>query len=79
LSAFGLSPNKALGQNFLADEAALSALLAALPEGRLPALEIGPGLGALTAGLLACAECVVASRRTRRWQKRSSRCSLTPA
>ena len=60
LSAFGLSPNKALGQNFLADEAALSALIAALPSDHLPALEIGPGLGALTGGLLAHAERVVA-------------------
>lgn len=60
LSAFGLAPNKALGQNFLADGAALDALLSALPSGRLPALEIGPGLGALTEGLLARAERVVA-------------------
>lgn len=60
LSAFGLSPNKALGQNFLADGAALSALLNALPGDRLPALEIGPGLGALTEGLLAHSERVVA-------------------
>lgn len=60
LSAFGLTPNKALGQNFLADQAALCALLAALPAGRLPVLEVGPGLGALTGGLLARAERVVA-------------------
>ena len=60
LAAFGLTPNRALGQNFLADEIALSVLLAALPGDRLPALEIGPGLGALTAGLLSCSDCVVA-------------------
>lgn len=60
LAAFGLTPNRALGQNFLADEAALSALLAALPRDRLPVLEIGPGLGALTAGLLSCSDRVIA-------------------
>ncbi len=60
LAAFGLTPNRALGQNFFADEAALSALLAALPRDRLPVLEIGPGLGALTTGLLSCSDRVVA-------------------
>ncbi|MEL7602798.1 MAG: 16S rRNA (adenine(1518)-N(6)/adenine(1519)-N(6))-dimethyltransferase RsmA, partial [Bacillota bacterium] len=60
LSAFGLAPNKALGQNFLADNSALSALLDALPGDRLPVLEIGPGLGALTGGLLDRSNRVVA-------------------
>ena len=60
LAAFGLTPNRALGQNFLADEAALSSLLVELPRDRLPVLEIGPGLGALTAGLLTCSDQVVA-------------------
>lgn len=48
LGEFGLAPNKALGQNFLCDESAVTRILdAADADGRC-ALEIGPGLGALT-------------------------------
>lgn len=50
LLAYGLQPNKALGQNFLINETARDAMLEGL--GALPAYEIGPGLGALTQGLL---------------------------
>lgn len=51
--AHGCAPNKALGQNFLVDGAALDAIVeAARIEGRA-VLEIGPGLGALSAGILA--------------------------
>ncbi len=49
----GFHPNKVLGQNFLIDKNALDAIVDA---GELPAganvLEIGPGLGVLTEGLL---------------------------
>ena len=48
LSALGLKPNKALGQNFLCDEAAIEAIVSAAAEPGLPVIEIGPGLGALT-------------------------------
>lgn len=52
LRKFGLTPNKALGQNFLADREAAARIAdaACLPD--LPVLEIGPGLGALTGRLL---------------------------
>ncbi len=60
LNAFGLTPNRALGQNFLADEGALNTLLDAMRVENLPVLEIGPGLGALTQGLLSRASRVVA-------------------
>ena len=60
LSLFGLTPNKALGQNFLADEGLRNALIAAMDIDVLPVLEIGPGLGALTEGLLQRAKAVAA-------------------
>lgn len=60
LAAYGLTPNKALGQNFLIDPAARDALCEAIAPTPLPALEIGPGLGALTEGLLLRAPRVVA-------------------
>ena len=60
LARFGHNPNRALGQNFLADgEKALAIAQAATGEG-LPVLEIGPGLGALTAPLLSLSPRVVA-------------------
>ncbi len=52
LQTFGLRPNKALGQNFLANEEKAQSIAAAACQGDLPALEIGPGLGALTGPLL---------------------------
>lgn len=60
LAIFGLAPNKALGQNFLADEGARNALVSAMQVDGLPVLEIGPGLGALTEGLLQHAKAVAA-------------------
>ena len=50
----GFHPNKTLGQNFLVDANTLEAILdiAAVREG-MRVLEIGPGLGVLTQGLLA--------------------------
>lgn len=52
LAAHGLAPNRALGQNFLADEAVASAIAEASGAAEFPVLEIGPGLGALTEPLL---------------------------
>ncbi len=49
---YGITPNKALGQNFLADENAAHAIVLAAAEPGLPVLEIGPGLGALTSPLV---------------------------
>ncbi|MCR5808764.1 MAG: 16S rRNA (adenine(1518)-N(6)/adenine(1519)-N(6))-dimethyltransferase RsmA [Clostridiales bacterium] len=48
ITQYGLKPNKALGQNFLTDEAAIERIVKAASEKGLPILEIGPGLGALT-------------------------------
>lgn len=48
LAEYGLSPNKALGQNFLNDCAAIERIVSAAAEPGLPVIEIGPGLGALT-------------------------------
>ncbi len=53
LRAAGLRARHALSQNFLADVDVLDAILAAADPGPdRPVLEIGPGLGLLTAGLL---------------------------
>ena len=48
LTEYGISPNKALGQNFLTDAGAIERIVSLAAEPRLPILEIGPGLGALT-------------------------------
>lgn len=54
LAAEGLSPQKWLGQNFLVDFNARERIVAALDLGAGErVLEIGPGLGALTEGLIA--------------------------
>ncbi len=59
LKEYGLTANKALGQNFLVDEAALAEIAAlAQCEGK-SVLEIGPGLGALTDELAKRAKKVV--------------------
>ncbi len=56
----GFVPNKALGQNFLTDARVIEAILdAAQIEGKR-VLEIGPGTGALTEGLLARASFLAA-------------------
>ena len=60
LAAHGLAPNRALGQNFLADETAASAIADASGAAEFPVLEIGPGLGALTEALLCRASRVIA-------------------
>jgi len=52
--ANGFHPNRTLGQNFLIDQNALVSILdAAEPVRGLRVLEVGPGLGVLTEGLLA--------------------------
>lgn len=48
LTAYGLKPNKALGQNFLVDGEAIARIVSLAAEPGLAVLEIGPGLGALT-------------------------------
>ncbi|MCR5610548.1 MAG: 16S rRNA (adenine(1518)-N(6)/adenine(1519)-N(6))-dimethyltransferase RsmA [Clostridiales bacterium] len=52
IKEYSLKPNKALGQNFLVDREAVSAIVSAASEPGLPILEIGPGLGALTEPLV---------------------------
>jgi len=56
----GLTPNKALGQNFLADEGAARRIAEASGAVEYPVLEIGPGLGALTEMLLSVSPFVTA-------------------
>ena len=61
LRRFGIRPKKSLGQNFLVDDGAAERIVAAAnlsPDDI--ALEIGPGLGALTRHLAAMAARVVA-------------------
>lgn len=60
LAQYGLTPNRALGQNFLADPRAVTAILDLAGVDGKPVLEIGPGLGALTGELLARAARVAA-------------------
>jgi 16S rRNA (adenine1518-N6/adenine1519-N6)-dimethyltransferase len=61
LRAAGLRPRHGLGQNFLADVEVLEAILAeADPVPGRGVLEIGPGLGFLTGGLLAAGARVTA-------------------
>lgn len=60
LCAFSIVPNKALGQNFLADQGAIAAILDAARIDGENVLEIGPGLGALTRELCRRASRVVA-------------------
>lgn len=60
LEQLGLTPNKALGQNFLCDEAAAARIGREACLAGLPVVEIGPGLGALTGVLVAHAAQVTA-------------------
>ncbi len=61
LRAFGLQISKRLGQNFLVDEAVVDAIVAAAGvQAGEAVLEIGPGIGTLTQGLLEAGAKVVA-------------------
>ncbi len=61
LDRHGLSPRKALGQNFLIDKNLLARLIASAGVGPgSVALEVGPGTGTLTRGLLDAGARVVA-------------------
>lgn len=51
IKKLGLTPNKALGQNFLIDTEAISRITALADCQGENVLEIGPGLGALTSAL----------------------------
>ncbi len=67
LRAFGLHASKRLGQNFLVDETVVDRIVAAA--GVAPGdavLEIGPGIGTLTQGLLEAGGTVVAVELDRR-------------
>ena len=66
LEKYGLTPNRALGQNFLASDTAAAAIAEAAYENRCPVIEIGPGRGALTAELVKCAQRVAAIEIDRR-------------
>lgn len=60
LAKYNISPNKALGQNFLADENAVAKIIAAADIKGKCVLEIGPGLGALTHELNALSDKLLA-------------------
>ena len=66
LEKYGLTPNRALGQNFLASDTAARTIAEAACENRCPVIEIGPGMGALTAELVKCAPMVAAIEIDRR-------------
>lgn len=60
LRELGLAPNHRFGQNFLIDPHALDAIVAAAaPLSAARVLEVGPGLGGLTARLLAAGATVI--------------------
>lgn len=63
LAQYGLTPNKALGQNFLADDGAAEEIAASCGGA---VIEIGPGMGALTEKLLNRADKVAAVEIDRR-------------
>jgi 16S rRNA (adenine1518-N6/adenine1519-N6)-dimethyltransferase len=69
---------KSLGQHFLKDQAAIQRIVEALPAGTR-AMEIGPGLGALTEPLLERVAHLVVIEKDRRfaehWQERARSCS----
>ena len=65
LREHGLSPKKAFGQNFLMDASACRRIAEAACPARGTVLEIGPGLGALTAPLLERADTVLVIERDR--------------
>ena len=61
LEAYGLAPNKGLGQNFLCDQRACDAIVSAAGDlSQCHVLEIGPGPGALTVRLIQKAKQVTA-------------------
>jgi len=70
----GLRPHHALSQNFLADPDVLQAILdLAAPESGRSILEVGPGLGILTGGLLDGGATVTAVELDRRLADRLTR------
>jgi 16S rRNA (adenine1518-N6/adenine1519-N6)-dimethyltransferase len=56
----GIRPDKSMGQNFLVNPLAVRRIVTALGEVSGTVLEIGPGLGALTGGLLRAGHCLSA-------------------
>ena len=66
LEKYGLTPNRALGQNFLASDTAARTIAEAACENHCPVIEIGPGMGALTAELVKRAPMVAAIEIDRR-------------
>ncbi len=65
----GFVPNKALGQNFLTDEHVIRAILDASDANGNIVLEVGPGTGALTQGLIEKAERLYAVEKDERLRK----------
>ncbi len=68
LSRYGFTPNQLLGQNFLVDEVALEKIVAAAAiKPKDEVLEIGPGIGNLTALLAKKTEHVLAVEKDERY------------
>lgn len=66
LESYGLAPKKAWGQNFLADGNTVSRIVQAVDvRPGETVIEIGPGLGALTQGLLQAGASVIAIEKDR--------------
>ncbi len=69
--------NKALGQHFLRDRAAIARIVESVPEGSR-VLEIGPGAGAITHALLARASALTVIEKDDRfaqlWREHAGRC-----
>ena len=66
----GLQPTKKLGQNFVVDANTVRRIVrAAGVTADRTVVEIGPGLGSLTLGLLETGASVVASRSTGAWPR----------
>ncbi len=69
LKKAGFSFKKSLGQNFLIDDSVCPAMAAAACDKNTGVLEIGPGIGVLTAELAKCAKKVVAIELDERLKK----------
>ena len=69
LKKAGFSFKKSLGQNFLIDDSVCPAMAAAACNKNMGVLEIGPGIGVLTAELSKCAKKVVAIELDERLKK----------
>jgi len=70
LKSLGVSPKKSLGQNFLINPQAIEKILGAVDAAKFDSIvEVGPGLGALTEGLIATGKPVTVIELDREFAK----------